>query len=535
MKKHLPNEHWLTVFHWVKQCGNNPNQQFCREEITTHPDYPSLLSTIDFLESGGMDYQAVRADASYFSEFNYPVLAHIKEQGQEYMHIIPTVSSWEEQKEITENWSGIVVYPEKNARWINRENDTYRRNANKNRIISASLASVGLILYILAAFQIGEITINIFGLLSLAGLVISLYMLGTELGFQSQIVKQVCGAVSKGGCEQVLKSRFAKEIFGVTPADASVLYFGAQFVMYLLGGFYLSLLPFIFWFSFTGIIISSWSIYTQAYKLKQWCALCLGVVSILILQVVISLITLSITSEIADQSISAIINGGGLYISFFLLLFLILLPVKQLLRKNGSNQLKLAELKKWKLDAGLFINQWQQEEEVDSSIWQHDLLLGKPYAPLMITVACNPYCGPCAKAHGQLEDILVKFDGKLKVLVRFLCDPQQPGSKINNAVSALLKHASITRNEPEIHGALHDWFTWMDYEKWAAKWHPVSTINVQERLAQHQQWTEQSNIAYTPTFFLNGRRIPGRYGLEDIALILPQLAELMNKDEKKTA
>lgn len=80
-----PNrELWQTAYNWLLLCGNKINNNYCKEEITTHPDYPALTSVIDFLDNGSMEYNAVQADASYIHEFNYPLLAHIRQPGQEF-------------------------------------------------------------------------------------------------------------------------------------------------------------------------------------------------------------------------------------------------------------------------------------------------------------------------------------------------------------------------------------------------------------------------------------------------------------------
>ncbi|MDP3667964.1 MAG: vitamin K epoxide reductase family protein [Sediminibacterium sp.] len=502
---------------------------YCKEEITTHPDYPALISVIDFLDSGDMDYKAVRADASYIHEFNYPLLAHIRKPGQEYLHPINDAAVWDKQKEITEYWTGIVVYPGKNANWKNGQNKIYQQNAVKNKVIAAALVITGVALFIVSAFQFHNLLINIFGFLSLLGLLVSVFLLGTELGFQSQIVKQVCGAVSNGGCEKVLKSSYAKGVAGITPADASVLYFTAQFIVYLLGCWYPSLFISIILLAFSGIVIAAWSIYTQAVKLKQWCALCLGIVAVLVLQSINALFIMQ--HFLANEIGSSVYVGLGIFVSLFFVLALALLPVKQLIKTNSSNKLKLAELKKWKSDADLFINQWQQEQEIDIVIWENDLLLGNPSAPLLITVACNPYCGPCAKAHMQLENLLNRFADKLKIQIRLLCNAENETDKRTLSVKSILQKAVTTKNNTDLRKMLSNWFDWMNYEKWNDKWQPDNTIDITQRLQQHSKWVEDSSIAFTPTFFINGKKLPGRYSLDDIEILIPHLADLIADKE----
>ncbi len=100
---------------WLRASNIKVNAAYTKEAITTHTDYPAMTAVTDFLESGGMAYDAVQADASYIHEFNYPLLAHIKHPGNEYLYMVNDASVWDKEKAITENWSGIVLYGEKAA------------------------------------------------------------------------------------------------------------------------------------------------------------------------------------------------------------------------------------------------------------------------------------------------------------------------------------------------------------------------------------------------------------------------------------
>jgi len=521
-------ELWQLTQNWLMLLGNTISAKFCREEITTHPDYPALTAVTDFLEAGNMQYNAVQADASYIHEFNYPLLAHISQPGQQYLHIIPNVTEWDRQKEITQYWSGIVVFPAKDAVWQNEQNNTYLNEAFKSKIFTALLITVALGLFIASSIHQLNITTTVFGLLSLFGLVTSIFLLGTELGYQSQLVKQVCGTVSNGGCEKVLKSKYAKGFFGITPADTSVLYFGAQFIFYLLSPYFVGFLNILFSLAFAGIAIAAWSIYTQAIKLKEWCALCLGIVAVLVLQTGIAIITMNFTFE------HLLLIQPMLFFALMLLILAItLLPVKTLIKENKTNQQQLAELKKWKTDAALFITQWKQEQMADTTVWKNDLLIGNPVAPVLITVACNPYCGPCARAHVQLDELLYRFKGKIKVQIRLLCNLNEGKNKKTIAVKGILQWAASCQNNIELQQMLTDWFAWMDYEKWFDKWKPDNNTEINERLVEHGQWIAANAIQFTPTFFINGRRMPGRYSLEDIGALIPQLAEILTNETVK--
>lgn len=513
-----PRELWQTTHKWLILSGNKANAKYCREEISTHPDYPAMTAVTDFLERGGMRYDAVQADVSYIHEFNYPVLAHIRQPGQEYMHIITHPTEWDRQKDITQHWTGITLFSEKGAKWSNEENNICQSDSQQRKIIIKALIIAGLGVFFFSSFYMDSIFTILFGLFSLAGLIISIVLLGTELGFQSQIVKQVCGSVSNGGCEKVLKSKYAKGFLGITPADASVIYFNTQFIIYLFSTYFVFLLPPLLLIALCGFAIVAWSIYTQAVQLKEWCVLCLAIASVLMLQGVVTLLITNFQNPLLPSLtyfLLFIFTSGILALAFF--------PVKQFIKKNKSNQQKLAELKKWKTDANLFITQWQQEQQVDTTIWNNDIIFGNSNAPIKIIVACNPYCGPCAKMHEKLEKILEMHPQKVCIMVRFLCDPNDEKDRRTIFVNSYLQILKLSINYADPQLALSDWFKEMDYSKWLKMWQPRSNINVQEELQKHRSWINESGIYATPTFFINSKKLPGRYSLTDFEQLIPQL------------
>ena len=523
----IPKELSAIALDWLAAAGIRTNAAYTKEAITTHPDYPAMTAVTDFLDSGGMAYDAVQADASYIHEFNYPLLAHIKQQGNEYLHLVKDATVWDKEKAVTEHWSGIALYCTKGSTWKNEENDAAEKLAQKNKYIAAAFIIAGLALFITSIFIYSNTATNIFGFLSLAGLAISIAALGTELGYQSKLVKQVCGTVGNGGCEKVLGSKFAKGFAGITPADASVLYFAAQFVLYLIGCFYTPILAGIITIAFAGIAVAVWSIYTQAVKLKEWCALCLCIVAVLLGQIIIA------TYFLFNNGLTSIIPNSQSLIPFItfaittIILTIIYLPIKQLIKTNSKNKQELASFKKWKTDASLFMAQWEKEPTCDNTIWENDLLIGNIDAPIRITVACNPYCGPCAKAHEQLDELVEKYPDKVSVQVRLLCDNANMDSKITKAVKAILQQAEVIKNNNEMQAMLANWFEWMDYEKWTAKWNVNNDIDVANILIKHEVWNKETAITHTPTLFLNGRMIPGRYNTKNIEKIIPQLQDAL--------
>lgn len=517
MKNEVRKELADIVHGWLTFAGNKLSLKYCEQEITTHPDYPAITAATDFLDTGRMEYQVVQADTSYINEFNYPALAHIKEAGDEYLYIIPNKKAWVAQADITQHWSGIIIFPEKNAKWEHTENDAAIKESGRKRMLFIAWCCVGLALFIASVYYKPAFFYNLFGFFSLSGIFISIAALGLELGMQSNTVKQVCGAVSKEGCEAVLKSKTAKGIFGITPAAMAVVYFTTQFILYFVAVFSFTVFSFLPFVAIAGLLLTGVSIYIQAVTLKQWCALCIGIAGTLALQAIISFFLIDTLT----------LDSVLLFACTYLFLMGILIPVKSLIKSITAAKPELTTFKKWKADPGLFITQWKQEQQVDTTIWKNDLVIGDKDAPIMITVACNPYCAPCAGAHAQLDEMLERFTGKLKVQLRLLCDPENEKDSRTIAVKAMLQQAVVSRSSGELQQMLTDWFKWMNYEKWTLKWNTNNDFSISRQLQQHTAWIADNNITHTPTFFINGRKIPGRYDLKDLEYLIPQLAHEM--------
>ena len=518
-----PKELWETAYLWLKQCRINVHKSYCKEEISTHPDYPALISVIDFLESGGMSYHAVKANAEYIDEFTYPVLAHTQLGGQDDIHLVPYMKYWDEQQGITQNWSGIVVVPaEEVSTWSTVGNTAYLRDERKKTAFSWALLLVGLAVFATTVYLAPDLLLNAFGFFSVAGILVSVFLLANELGYQSQIVKQVCGAFSESGCERVMKSSYGKGLGGITPADASLLYFATQFTLYVaacLGNSFI--LPGILTLALTGVVVMAWSLYTQAVKIKVWCALCLADVAILGGQAVL---TGLLHHPLANAA------SLGTFVLVSALLALLYLPVKGLIKNDMGNRIKLAELKKWKSDGMLFVSQWQKEHAVDNTLWQDDLITGSAHAPLRITVACNLYCNPCATTHKKLDSLVERYGDQVCVQVRLLAPSYS--EKMTQATIAVLQKSAEGVSNYIMKAMMTSWFDKMNLQQWAEEWQPDITQDVQQRLEQHRQWTTQSEIVSTPTLFLNGRKIPGKYSLEDIEHLVPQLLVLLPAKSK---
>ncbi len=514
-------ELWKVTQKWLVRNGAKPNPDFCKEELTTHPDYPALTSVVDFLDAGNMNYQVVKTDKTDRSLFNYPVMAHISYPGMDFMYIISGEEQWDNEERFLKYWSGVAIFPAKGAKWKNAQNDNYNKTALKNKLTAVFLIMASMMLFIYSAnFQNGAWAI-VWGVFTMLGLFTSIVLMGTELGYQSQVVKQFCGAVSAGGCEKVLKSKYSKGVLGITPATASLFYFSLQFIIFLLNPWFPFLFPVLRILAYPGFVVAIWSIYTQSVKIKQWCALCLCIAVTLFTQTVLAAIT-----PVGQIRPSGFLYFILIYGGISLLLGSVLFPLMGLIRANKVNKQKAAELRKWKNDIDLFKKQLEGQQQATGQEWDNDLLLGNPDAPVLITIACNPYCAPCARSHGEIEKLLVQFNNKLKVRLRFAFNANNKDDRRTKAVEIILKKARALNDHQKVQELVADWFRMMDIEKWSNSWQiQADGMDVQEIMHQHAQWIRKNRITATPTIFINDRKMPGKYNLEDLPSLIMQMSD----------
>lgn len=510
-----------TGFLWLKQLKQLVSKKFLQDEVTTHPDYPALTSFTDTLISGGFQFYALRGDASSINEYDYPLLAHIKKDEQQALLLLNNAKEWEQQKHWTTYWTGIVIFADEGATFNNAANDLQLTKEKRNNFFTT--AGLCIIAFFVAGiyYNTASLLAAAFATLSGAGLLISILTLSAELGTQSTIVKQVCGAVSANGCGAILKSNKAKGIWGITPADLSIGWFATQLLL-LTGSFFINpayyLLPAIYWSAMLGLPVAAWSLYTQKIVVKQWCALCLGIVAVLLLQVLIA--------GVAQPFFIVSTTVIGTFLITGLLVILAYLPIKSLLKSSIEAVQTKRELARWKKDPSIFNALLQNEPGTDCTPWQGELQLGNANAPLQIMVACNTYCGPCAKAHKKLDKILEDYPDDVSICVRFICVPQNKDDMHTMAVTAILQKANETDNKEKLQQMLADWFNWMDIEKWKAQWQPTDNFNVTRLLVEHHEWMKDAATEGTPTLFINGKKLPNRYSIDDLKVMIPGLAEI---------
>jgi len=164
------------------------------------------------------------------------------------------------------------------------------------------------------------------------------------------------------------------------------------------------------------------------------------------------------------------------------------------------------------------------KSRVDTTPFEDDLQLGNPDAPLQILVACNPYCGPCAKAHKVLHELVQRND--IGLTVRFVIKTGNKEDKKLQAVEYILQLCKGSSNEYK-RKVLYDWYEWMDMEKFKNSYHLNKDQDVKESLEFLEKWSGESKIQFTPTIFINDFEMPKQYKVDDLSGLIRVVKDRM--------
>lgn len=519
----------VVAFDWIKKvCFTSIAKSFFQNEIVAHNDYPSLLALTDLLDESHFPYYAVRTDAAALKQFNYPLLAHYKNSdGEQGIKIINKFDEWKSDLTIRQNWTGVVLSADAGAEFINEGNLKAITEKKKSDFFISTIAIVAIMVFAACLWKLHNLLAGIWYSAAITGVALSIITIADEMGIAGKAIKQFCDSVNPNGCGTVLRSRYSKGIWGISMSDFSLAYFVTPLIFLILSCmtscqralFHTLLLQ-----SLAGIIIISWSIITQRFFVRQWCALCLSTVAVLFIQFFLAVFYFSIGTNslfaIEEYALLTIV----LYIAGFAWCLLLWIPLKGLWEKSVQSIPRLQKLRSMEQNHIIFKALLNNQPLVDFSPWENDLQIGNPNAALQLTVACNPNCRPCADAHKELDSLLNKMKNKIGITIRFLSNPESPESRITKAVNLILNICKDQTGDVK-REVLHNWFEWMNYDRFKKNYEIQTPEELKTELIKHRQWCDAAKIAATPTIFINGKQLPGFYDRKDLIKLLPTMIE----------
>ncbi|GAB3562769.1 hypothetical protein GCM10027578_05480 [Spirosoma luteolum] len=502
------------------------------DTLERHPDYPSLLALSHTLNTLKVENIAARLTADQLIEVPTPFMVHRLEEDGMFNVVRSLQNGIVEWQDITgrwrqeplgkfvKQWSGVVLMAEANE--LAGEADFARKHRRERwQALRMPVLLIGILLVAGLGFGVlplQPLSLALFGL-HLVGVVVCGLLLAFSLDENNPMVRQLCQLGRQANCHSVLTSPGATLGGLVSLSEIGFVYFTGGWLALVLAGLtgnqilLAGVQAVLFGLTLTALPLTFVSLWYQGRVLKQWCMLCLTVLGILWIEAVICWLLEISLWDISDQAAKTMLAGSLLPT---LLWVFIKRPLTDVLSLKSAQK----DLLRLKSNPALFKALLHQQPEQRGHIPIEAVVqLGRATAPHTLTVATNPFCGPCARLHKELNELLADTDLLNVNLVFTISDsPNDPRRVVAKTLLALPPDQRLP--------ALDAWFdnTQQDPAQWAKGFASVNAPkNVFDLMAYHQDWCTGNQIEATPTVFLNGWKMPSQYSLKESVPLLSSL------------
>lgn len=504
------------------------HQDELKLQLQSHPSYPSLHSVTGVLDHLNISNAAIRTPqtAAILEQLPKHFMAVTQEHGNEDVVLVTkgvgTVilhTASERKKTLTNTefldlWNGIVVAVEGDA------SSSTNRFSNKTMIsVVGMIAMLGVSLY--AILTTTSFSATHF-LLSIIGFAVSILIVKHDLGLQTQIENSFCNLSKTTSCEAVLNGK-GSSLFGkIKLSDLSLVTFLGYLISVLISiASNIHIDAIIGMLSLGGLTAAAYSIYYQAFSIKKWCPLCLGIVAVLILQATAVFLVNStdFANIVSLQSLLVIALSFAIAVSAWFYL-------KSLIKNQKEFKTLAVKHQSFKRKFSIFNTLYNQEEKLDTNpSIANELVFGNIHAPITITLVTSPFCFYCKAAHKDIIDILQKAKNDIKLQIRFMADPEQPENVLYKMISEVLHiyHTQGAKASLDVLDILYTDGT--DLNDWVLKTNIHYNPSYDKVMAKQLAWSKENKINFTPAFYVNDRPLPQEYDRKDILLFLEELTE----------
>jgi hypothetical protein len=506
------------IYDWIRSFGVKISSSYLKETLRGHPDYPSLLAVKETLTGLGIENIAMVVDKNKLDELSTPFLAHTQDKG--VILVTDKQKLLKTYPDFIASWDGIVIVAEAEALPAIQKNSQYLAEDRRRRLYTV------IALALVIAFSAAALAMSFsFKLLTLlftcfAGLYVSYLIVQRELGISNNVTEKLCGGGSSD-CNKVIHSKKAVLFGAIKWSDMGLIYF-ASYTLYLVTAIFTNttaaVIVTISLLSLLSVPVILLSLFFQKFILKNWCTLCLLLVSLLIVQA--SLLSSDIRSlsfpfttwQSAVLFMFLFVTTGSIWISV----------VKEFLAKNLELEKRLWPLLRFRRDPNVFSVLMDKRQAIDHTPWETDMQLGNPRASLQIIAACGPYCSPCAEAHKQLDELLDIYGDKIGITIRFIID-KHVQEVTRDAISHMLtvhegyrSTLSAVECRKQTRKLLNDWYELMSAAPFKERYPLPDHVSMPANLESLKQWTITSKVIFTPTILINGKSLPAPYRVSDL-------------------
>lgn len=263
-----------------------------------------------------------------------------------------------------------------------------------------------------------------------------------------------------------------------------------------------------------------YSIYYQNFIEKKWCAICLMIISVLILEAV----TLAAVLNIPNHSIFNWIPFM-LFFSGFIISIVIWTNLKPFIKDFIALKALNIELFRFKRNYPLFKMALQSSKNYEYYTLESAIIVGNPNAGLKLSLVTNPFCGYCSKTHELIETLVFKYPKDILVNFRFNLDDS--ADELSKALHYTLIDIYFKEGQFAFMDVIGNWFKNKNldafFEKYGKKNYADNKIS--GFLSKMYQQNKDNELMFTPAIIINNNLFPEMYNREDLVYFINELIE----------
>ena len=517
-----------TFVSFLEQLEVKHTQSFSDDYFSEHPHKDNLFGLSKMLSDYGVKNAAIRIPdkENNIAEIETPFIAQFGGSFVAVHEVKPDNVSffWKganhvlEVAKFIEGWTGLVLLAETSEKSIEPDYQIHRKTETLNLLKKIALFSaIGLIIalaYINNKYH-SHLGGSLLILINLAGMYISWLLLLKQMRIQSQYADKICSLFKQKDCNNVLESEAAK-LFGIIGwSEIGLGYFSANVLLLLISPTTITSIALL---NLLTLPFTLWSVWYQKVKAKQWCVLCLIVVTLLWSVFIINLLFAYIPFEVfsfPNNSQLSILNSQfAITASCYCIMVLGIHFLAPKLNSEKTIQSLRQSMNSMKADEDLFITLLKKQPYYETGDFDSVIRFGNPDSKLHITILSNPYCNPCAKMHKRVEELLKQVNNNINIQYILSSFGEMFNSTNKYLIAACLK--DNTNSPMKI---FNDWF-----EKGKALRDEffkdlnldMENPEIEIEFQKHEAWKKKTQIMGTPTVLVNGYKLPESYKIEDL-------------------
>lgn len=504
----------------LEELGVAYTPEYADELFTTHPYRYTLFGLRSMLRHYGISSEAVKiTDKSAGLDKLSPAVPFVAE-AQRDLVMVTSVSDrvveffrygktvLVERRSFEMVWTGvalILTHTEGAAEPNFRAN---RRNHLLRLLEKYGMIMTGTLLLVCTAFFSGVFSSPWLCsqlALSLGGLSLSLLLIAKSLKIPQKTADRICSLIHARDCKDILELPVSRLFGRYGWSEIGTAYFlSSAILIALCPEGTVSVFP---WIAVCSMAYPIWSISYQKFVAKKWCALCLGVQAVLLIQGSTAIVELSLNGITRPDH-----TALALFICSYIFGGLIVMNLTGLLKDRFQLRKVSEEYSSLRFNDSVMEALFSRRETLECP--ETSLVFGSGESGMTVTVFSNLFCSHCSDIHPKIsalykagcriEYCLSSFDSEL---MRFT----------ERAVTYCQNHT------PEEGWRMLDaWYSGGKSrgESFFDDFPATITEAAKAEAGKHWDWANRQGLTGTPTLLFNYRKLPREYSEEDMIFLM---------------